>query len=594
MDVTNSGDFGSALTVGGIPVSLSGHSHQYGDITNFCDGVATCVDTPLLGSSGIQFNYNETNLVASLSGEALAQHSFNSTGFIVRTGSLAYSGRAITNGSNIQVTNGDGISGNPVVALSGTITGLTSVTSTDFIGDLAGTSSSAEEVHTSANNTSNEHYLTFVDTHNGSAESETIYTGSGLRYIPSTDTLIVGNISGVIAQANSIKTLTASNDATYYLTFVSGDNSSPGAYESLRTDGGIKYNPSSNLVTLDGDINASGASITNNLVVGGDLTVNGTTVTANVDSMVVEDPIITLGKPSGTIAAENKDRGVEFVYPSGSSTVAATGFFGFDKSATEFIAARDVTIAGEIVTVNNSSYLDARFNDIDGSTITASTQFSGPGTGLTGTASSLTVGKATNLDGGDAGRIPYQTAPGTTTFLNIGTSGQFLRVNDGAGAPYWDTVNYAEIGNLPTIGTGVLTIATNSDAGLSVSATPTFSANENSPKTITISSNATSANDVSTIVFRDSGGNFSAGTITADLTGTATNATNASNINVQTNSQYLSHIVFVNGTNGNREALVNTNLKFNAGSNILYGTDYSSSTTPTTKIEYFIIDGGTP
>ena len=310
--------------------------------------------------------------------------------------------------------------------------------------------------------------------------------------------------------------------------------------------------------------------------------------------MVVEDPIITLGKPSGTIAAENKDRGVEFVYPSGSSTVAATGFFGFDKSATEFIAARDVTIAGEIVTVNNSSYLDARFNDIDGSTITASTQFSGPGTGLTGTASSLTVGKATNLDGGDAGRIPYQTAPGTTTFLNIGTSGQFLRVNDGAGAPYWDTVNYAEIGNLPTIGTGVLTIATNSDAGLSVSATPTFSANENSPKTITISSNATSANDVSTIVFRDSGGNFSAGTITADLTGTATNATNASNINVQTNSQYLSHIVFVNGTNGNREALVNTNLKFNAGSNILYGTDYSSSTTPTTKIEYFIIDGGTP
>ena len=43
--------------------------------------------------------------------------------------------------------------------------------------------------------------------------------------------------------------------------------------------------------------------------------------------------------------------------------------------------------------------------------------------------------------------------------------------------------------------------------------------------TFTVTSNATNNNTGSTIVFRDSSGDFAAGTITATLTGTATNAT---------------------------------------------------------------------
>jgi len=54
-------------------------------------------------------------------------------------------------------------------------------------------------------------------------------------------------------------------------------------------------------------------------------------------------------------------------------------------------------------------------------------------------ASSLPVGTATNLAGGAAGSVPYQTAPGTTTFRAIGTAGQVLRVNSGATAPEWVT-----------------------------------------------------------------------------------------------------------------------------------------------------------
>jgi hypothetical protein len=52
-------------------------------------------------------------------------------------------------------------------------------------------------------------------------------------------------------------------------------------------------------------------------------------------------------------------------------------------------------------------------------------------------SSTLPVGTATNLAGGAAGSVPYQSAPSTTTFRAIGTAGQVFRVNSGATAPEW-------------------------------------------------------------------------------------------------------------------------------------------------------------
>lgn len=72
---------------------------------------------------------------------------------------------------------------------------------------------------------------------------------------------------------------------------------------------------------------------------------------------------------------------------------------------------------------------------------------------------------------------------------------------------------------------------------------------------------------------------------------TATTSTNANNIAITTSLSNINPMVFVSGTTGNLAPLVNNNLRFDASNNILLG---SSNTTPTTKLEYFIIDGGTP
>jgi hypothetical protein len=52
------------------------------------------------------------------------------------------------------------------------------------------------------------------------------------------------------------------------------------------------------------------------------------------------------------------------------------------------------------------------------------------------TQSTLAVGTATNLAGGAASQIPYQTGAGATTFLANGTAGQVL-LSNGASAPSW-------------------------------------------------------------------------------------------------------------------------------------------------------------
>lgn len=52
-------------------------------------------------------------------------------------------------------------------------------------------------------------------------------------------------------------------------------------------------------------------------------------------------------------------------------------------------------------------------------------------------ASGITVGKATNLDGGAAGSVPYQSSAGATTFLGIGAANTVM--TSSGTAPQWST-----------------------------------------------------------------------------------------------------------------------------------------------------------
>ena len=125
--------------------------------------------------------------------------------------------------------------------------------------------------------------------------------------------------------------------------------------------------------------------------------------------------------------------------------IANTAVSGLGTMSTQ--NANTVAITGG--TINGTTVGATTAAAITGTTITANTQFTGAGTGLTGTASGLSIGgnaasattatTATNLAGGAAGSLPYQTSTSTTGMLAAGTNGQVLTL--AAGVPSWAAPN---------------------------------------------------------------------------------------------------------------------------------------------------------
>jgi len=91
---------------------------------------------------------------------------------------------------------------------------------------------------------------------------------------------------------------------------------------------------------------AGNCSSTGNFTVGGNLTVNGTTTTVNSTTTTLDDPIITLGGDAAPSSDDNKDRGVEFRYHTGSA--AKVGFFGYDDSDGLFKYIPDASNSSEV------------------------------------------------------------------------------------------------------------------------------------------------------------------------------------------------------------------------------------------------------
>lgn len=127
-----------------------------------------------------------------------------------------------------------------------------------------------------------------------------------------------------------------------------------------------------------------------------------------------------------------------------------------------------------------------------------------------------------NITGLNASNLASGTVP--TARLGTGTANTstFLR-----GDQTWSVVTAPN--------NGTLTMAV---AGTGLSGSATFTADQAGNTTFTVTSNATNANTANTLVARDASGNFSAGTITAALSGNASTATNADQLDGQHGSYY--------------------------------------------------------
>lgn len=166
------------------------------------------------------------------------------------------------------------------------------------------------------------------------------------------------------------------------------------------------------------------------------------------------------GSASKTLTATVNAQGQLTVLAASDIAIANTQVSGLGTMSTQ--AASAVAITGG--TINGTTIGGTTAGAVTGTTITANTQFTGPGTGLSGTATGLSIGgnaatatsatTATNLAGGSAGSLPYQSAAATTAMLAAGSNGQVLTL--AAGIPSWAT---------PTTGT-VTSVAQSFTGGL--------------------------------------------------------------------------------------------------------------------------------
>lgn len=179
------------------------------------------------------------------------------------------------------------------------------------------------------------------------------------------------------------------------------------------TDGKIYYKNNSGVVTLFGSssdlttISFGTTGLTPSTATGGAVTVSGTLATTNGGTN------LTSFTSGGAMYATSTSALTTGTLP---TTAGGTGLASFTAGDITYYASGTALSKLAIGTLNQ--------------VLTSS----GTAPQWT-TASSISVGTATNLAGGATGSVPYQSSSGTTTFLAAGTNGYVLTL--AGGVPTW-------------------------------------------------------------------------------------------------------------------------------------------------------------
>jgi hypothetical protein len=251
-----------------------------------------------------------------------------------------------------------------------------------------------------------------------------------------TSTTFVGALTGAATTAGTVTTAAQPNIT------------SVGTLTSVSITG----NTTSGNFTTAGLVNTGTLQTSGNAIVGGNLIVNGNTISVNVTNLNVQDPIIGLGRGANNApltSNDGKDRGTEMWYY---NTAERAAFVGYDNSTGKLIAAANVSITDEIVTVNNY------------------------GTFVAGAVESTTVSAAGNVTGGNVIGNGRPLTSLSASNLDFGTvnaarlSGTYTITVSGA-ATTAGTVTTAAQPNITSVGTLTALSVTGNVTGGNISAT---------------------------------------------------------------------------------------------------------------------------
>ena len=371
-----------------------------------------------------------------------------------------------------------------------------------------------------------------------------VNSGSGIIYVKVQNGYELDEIHDVqiISKAN--------NDIIQY-------NSASGLWKNINLNTAIGQ-----ALTTTSNVQFANINSTGNVQIDGNLTVSGTTVTINTSNLAVEDNMIYLNNGSTTA---NPDLGFVGNYNDG--TYAHSGFF---RDATD---GRWKVFDSYTPEPDASAFIDTSHVSFSLADIQADV-FYGSLSGNASTATILQTTRTISLTGDVTGSVTFNGSADATITTTIAANSVALGTD--------------------TVGDYVATVAA-SGVGISVSGSGSETA------AITITSNATDTNTGSTIVSRNAAGNFSANVITANLTGTATNASQAANASVADSvslyatdtTNAIHYPVFVDATTGNEQIRTDSGFTYNPATGTLTATAFSGSVVGAGTVTSVAVSGGT-
>jgi hypothetical protein len=378
--------------------------------------------------------------------------------------------------------------------------------------------------------------------------------GSGLTNINAS------SLSGIATDSDKLD----GQDGTYYLDYANFTNTPPdirwfGTAVGIWTSSsvGIGTTNATSTLTVDGTLNVSGVSTfqdnihlgDNDKIIlgdGNDLEIyhNGS------NSYISDQGIGQLRILTNKLQVKNiTDNATSAVFNSGGSVTLyhnnsnkfeTTGAgvsvsSGTASTATIYgpgnliIDPAPVDDNGGIVRIKGDLYVDGTTTEINSTTLTVDdlnvVVASGATNGLTADGAGLSVAGAGatikyNYNGGGANeqwvfnKAPYYNTNRILTTADEGTgNGLDADTLDGQqGTYYLDYTNFTNTPTIPTVNDATLTLAT---SGNGISGSDTFTANQSTDTTFTVTVSSASTNQASTLVYRDASGGFSAGVVTA-------------------------------------------------------------------------------
>jgi len=278
--------------------------------------------------------------------------------------------------NTIQVSSGTtGIIGNLNVGTGGT----GNVTATYFIGNgsqLTGLPASYSNANVAA----------YLPTYTGNFTAGNANISGTLTAGAFTTSGSSGNISG----ANYVVANFFSGDGSLLDNIVAGNID--GQVSNALVAGTVYTNAQPNITSVG---TLSDLSVSGNATVTGNLTVGGNVNYINVDTLVIEDPIIEQGGGANgapLTTNDGKDRGSLLHYY---TTAPVDAFMGWDNSNGEFAFGSNVSVSSEVVTFNTLGNVRANtfIGSLSGAATTAATVTTNAQPNITsvGTLTSLSV-----------------------------------------------------------------------------------------------------------------------------------------------------------------------------------------------------------